>query len=342
MLATSTHDTKRSEDVRARINVLSEIPEEWKQAIQRWSQQNRKHKIDDDDDVIPSGNEEYLIYQTLVGSWPLEVMNDEEHQHYVKRIQEYMEKALKEAKVHSSWINPNKAYDQAVQDFIAKILADSTFLEDFKAFVSKIIPAGMLNSLSQTLLKTTSPGVPDFYQGSEIWDFRLVDPDNRHPVNFSVRKRLLQTLLENKGHDRLALVNELIQHPDDGRIKLYLIMQTLQLRRRMKILFEDGEYIPLIALGKLQNHLIAFMRKIADSYAIVISTRFFSSYSDPAQWKDHKLIIPKEIPVSDMCNVFTGVTVSPQKDSEGNMTLDLENILNPIPFALLEGVDHGS
>ena len=187
MLASSTHDTKRSEDVRARINVLSEIPSEWYRAIRAWQRLNQDKKVLVAGEAVPSSNEEYFLYQTLVGAWPLTPMNSEEHREFVGRIHNYMEKALREAKVNTSWINPNAEYEAAFHNFLDAMLDRSVskpFLDDFIPFQARIATAGIFNSLSQTLLKITSPGLPDFYQGTEVWNFSLADPDNRRAVNY--------------------------------------------------------------------------------------------------------------------------------------------------------------
>ena len=179
MLATSTHDTKRSEDVRARINVLSEIPVQWDAAVRRWNQRNADKKTHIGSGTAPERNTEYLLYQTLVGIWPVAECDSDCHAQFVQRVQSYLEKAVKEAKLHSSWINPDAPYDAAVRDFVAAILDDSSsnpFLQDFRAFVAPVARAGMCNALSQVLLKIASPGMPDIYQGCESWNLRLVDP----------------------------------------------------------------------------------------------------------------------------------------------------------------------
>ncbi|MCC6174586.1 MAG: malto-oligosyltrehalose synthase [Chloroflexi bacterium] len=198
LVATSTHDTKRSEDVRARISVLSEFPREWSQAIARWARSNRGKKRPANGTPSPSRNDEYLLYQILLGAWPLGPLGGESRSVFVERIQEYMAKATKEAKVHTSWINPNEAYDEAVREFVGAILDPKqsvVFLEDFARFRPLVVRAGAVNSLSQTLLKLTVPGVPDTYQGNEIWDFSLVDPDNRRPVDYGIRGRMLRSLM---------------------------------------------------------------------------------------------------------------------------------------------------
>jgi (1->4)-alpha-D-glucan 1-alpha-D-glucosylmutase len=197
---TSTHDTKRSEDVRMRLATLSEIPNEWQHALFRWSCMNEEHKAKEQEESIPDSNEEYLLYQTLIGTWPDAQMDKSTRRTYMERIQAYMEKALKEAKCHTSWINPNPEYDQKVCQFIEKILkdGDNPFLDDFDVFVKRCTRCGMLNSLNQTLLKITTPGTPDIYQGNDLFDFSLVDPDNRRQVSYSERKMLVEALNQEK------------------------------------------------------------------------------------------------------------------------------------------------
>ena len=196
MTSTSTHDTKRSEDVRARINVLSEISGPWRKAVQRWARWNRRHRREVDGQAAPSRNDEWLFYQTLVGVWPLTTPSDEERATLIQRLQQYMEKACHEAKLHTSWINPNRNYDRAVHDFIAEVLGDPhrRFFQDFQSFLESVVDAGLYNAMSQTLIKLTSPGIPDIYQGQELWDFSLVDPDNRRPVDFKQRQAMLAEL----------------------------------------------------------------------------------------------------------------------------------------------------
>ena len=251
----STHDTKRSEDVRARLNVLSELPEEWRDSVARWSKMNEPHRQQADEAAVPDPNEEYLLYQTLIGAWPLEPYGPEEYAAFVKRIQAYIVKALYEAKVHTSWINPNAAYDEAVQAFVARILDPAiagAFLADVQSFQRRISHYGLLNSLSQTLLRIASPGVPDTYQGTELWDFSLVDPDNRRPVDYARRRQMLRDLqarAELSGDDRRAWVRELIEAKADGRAKLYVTWQALHCRRSHPGLCSTGEYQAAAAMG---------------------------------------------------------------------------------------------
>ena len=233
MLALSTHDTKRSEDVRARIALLSEVPDEWASAVNRWTDANARHKRDG----MPDANAEWLLYQTLVGAWPITP----------ERATAYMEKASKEAKVHTSWIDPNPAYDEALLRFVEGILADPGFVDDLESFVAPLVAPGRVNSLAQKLVQLTAPGVPDIYQGTELWDLSLVDPDNRRPVDYDQRRGLLAEL-------RAGLpVEEVLDRSDEGLPKLLVVHRTLQARRAIGDL---GPYRPLDA----PERAVAFAR----------------------------------------------------------------------------------
>ena len=248
IIATSTHDSKRSEDVRARINVLSEMPDEWRECLMKWSRLNKKKKPTVDGLSVPGRNEEYLLYQTLVGTWPVDPMNEAEYEVFKNRIKDYMLKAAREAKVNTSWINPNTIYEDALMIFIERVMDThpvNQFLKDFLPFQKKISHYGMFNSLSKALLKITSPGVPDFYQGTEIWDFSLVDPDNRRPVDYDLRIRMFEELKKRESDiGPLKLINELTVNKDNGKIKMYLIYKSLNFRKNNRELFERGEYLP--------------------------------------------------------------------------------------------------
>jgi (1->4)-alpha-D-glucan 1-alpha-D-glucosylmutase len=240
MSATSTHDTKRGEDVRIRISLLSEIPEEWADAVHRWREINRPHRTQD----WPDANTEYLIYQTLVGASPLSV----------QRATEHIEKATREAKRHTSWVDPAPDYEAAVRLFVEGILADEVFLADLENFIGRLLPAAGVASLSQTLLKLTAPGVPDFYQGSELWDLSLVDPDNRRAVDFPQRRDLLEEL------ERLT-IPEVLGRAEAGATKLLVVHRGLEARRRFPEAFGlDGSYHPLPVSGPNAHHLVAFSR----------------------------------------------------------------------------------
>jgi (1->4)-alpha-D-glucan 1-alpha-D-glucosylmutase len=271
----STHDTKRSEDVRARLNVLSELPEDWAQAVSRWAEMNRPHKVAvADSDAAPDANEEWLLYQTLVGVW-----DGPPTPEFVARVQAYMKKALAEAKVHSSWINPDAEYENAVADFVAKILDSREFVQDFDRFAGRVAAAGRVNSLAQTLLRCTLPGVPDTYQGAESWDFSLVDPDNRRPVDYAARAAALAEL---DAADRPPAA-------DDPRAKLFVTVRALNCRKAHAKLFAEGEYVPLPATGEHADRVFAFARVLGGSTAVVAVPRFTAGLKS---WGDTALPLP--------------------------------------------------
>jgi (1->4)-alpha-D-glucan 1-alpha-D-glucosylmutase len=342
MNATSTHDTKRGEDVRARINVLSEMPGEWYRVIRRWREMNRRWKTKVGESLSPGANEEYLLYQTLIGTWPLLPMNGEEHAGYVDRIQRYMEKALREAKVHTSWINPNVEYDQAVQKFISGVLdPENGFLADFRQFQAPIAKAGIWNSISQVVLKVASPGMPDFYQGNELWCFDLVDPDNRRPVDFELRRRMLEKLRERAaGGDRAALVERLAANPCDGAIKLYATSNALGLRKSNRDVFSEGSYTPLTAIGSRSNHVVGFARSLEGKTVIALAGRFFlrlfNSHPAPTGdvWGNTVVILPRKIARPVFKDVLTGRNISIEQHEDGAV-IPLAQVFSHCPAALL-------
>lgn len=348
MLATSTHDTKRSEDVRARINVLTEFPDLWREGLSRWSRQNRKLKLVVDGKPAPSRNEEYLLFQALVGTWPFCLPHEEEFAEFRSRIKEYMLKAMREAKVHTSWISPNSMHEDAVMYFIDSILKDSghnSFLRDFASFQQLTAACGMFNSLSQTLLKITSPGIPDFYQGNELWDFSLVDPDNRRLVDYHLRTRLLDELLRKEAlAGPLETAKEVVASGRrDGRIKMYLTCKALNFRQANRDLFETGRYLPLTVEGARQDQVCVFERSVNDSSVLVVAPRFFSRLiATPdalpfgsSVWGDTLLLLPFDPPGTRYRNIFTNeeLTVSLQ---DGRTALPLADILVSFPVALME------
>jgi (1->4)-alpha-D-glucan 1-alpha-D-glucosylmutase len=267
MLASSTHDTKRSEDVRARLYLLSEIPDRWRKAVQRWTKLNERYRRKG----LPDRNAEYLLYQTLVGAWPIAT----------ERMIAYMEKASREAKVHTSWTNPNADYDAVLRQFIEGVLNDQEFKADLETFVTPLIEPGRVNSLAQTLIKLTAPGVPDFYQGSELWDLSLVDPDNRRPVDYLLRRRLLSQL------DGMT-VEEIWSRIDEGLPKLWIIRQTLELKRSRKVLEPESSYRPLVAQGDKSAHIVAFTR---GERAITVVPRLIMKLG--GTWADTVFGLPK-------------------------------------------------
>ncbi len=342
LLATSTHDTKRSEDVRARLNVLSEMPARWDRAVRRWQRLNRKFKTEVDERAAPDSREEYLLYQTLVGAFPFHLEDDAARQSFLQRMQDYMVKALREAKLHSSWLNPNEDYEQAVRDFTARILAaDSPFLPEFLEFQTPIARAGAFNSLSQTLLKITSPGVPDFYQGTEVWDFSLVDPDNRQPVDYAERRRLFNSLRAAHQSGAATFTDELLRNPADGRIKLFVTSRALDFRRNHRELFERGEYLPLQSGGTCERHVVSFARRDKQQTVIVVAARFFTALLTGAEspagdrvWGDTVIRSRDEL-LGCYRDVFTGGRVCMNDLREG---LPLSQVCERLPFALLERV----
>ena len=340
--ATSTHDTKRGEDTRARVNVLSEMPEEWNRAAHRWREMNRGLKARVEGAEAPDANEEYLLYQTLVGTWPLEELDGEARGAYVGRLQEYMQKAMKEAKLHTSWINPDEHYERAVREFVAALLDPSrsgAFVEDLSEFARVPTRAGMLNSLSQTLLKIASPGVPDFYQGTELWSFTLVDPDNRGQVDYELRRSTLERLREAGGGDVTEFVRDLIERPGDGRVKMYVTSRALNFRRERARLFEAGEYVPLAARGRRADNVLAFARTRGGAACVAVAARFFTRLGVGAEgplalkaeaWGDTLLPLG-ELGGGRWRDAFTGR----EFDAGDGGALRLSELLSPLPVALL-------
>jgi (1->4)-alpha-D-glucan 1-alpha-D-glucosylmutase len=353
--ATSTHDTKRSEDVRARLNVLSEMPSQWYRNILRWQKLNQDHKTQLNGIDAPDVNDEYLIYQTLVGAWPLypliedrpEDRLDDKVEEFARRMEEYVIKAIREAKIHSSWINPNEAYEHGVRRFIRAILKlapENRFPNEFTVFQQTISRAGMFNSLSQTLLKITSPGVPDFYQGTEIWDFSLVDPDNRRPVDFTHRRRLLAEIREAERGDLIDFIERMMQRPEDGLIKMYLMKRALNFRRAQHELFTIGDYQPLQVAGSRKNHVISFSRTVRNKSVIVAAGRFFSRLGTTDRppigreaWNETLIVMEKKMKLCRYRNVFTGevLPVSGESDRRG---LLLADVFSRLPVAMMEPV----
>jgi (1->4)-alpha-D-glucan 1-alpha-D-glucosylmutase len=281
MLATSTHDNKRSEDVRARINVISELPAAWRLAVRRWSRLTRSKKRVVEGDRAPSRNDEYLFYQTLVGSFPAGELGPHELAAYCTRIEGFMRKAIREAKVRTSWVNPNEAYETAVAEFVRAALGRldaNPFLDDFRGQLAAFVWFGMLNSVSMALIKFSSPGVPDLYQGNEILDFSLVDPDNRRPVDYERRRGLLDQIkalaAAGPAADRLRT---LFETPQDGRAKLWVIWRALEVRRKHPDLFKRGDYHPLAVSGARANHAVAYARRMGNLGIVVIAGRLFAS-----------------------------------------------------------------
>jgi (1->4)-alpha-D-glucan 1-alpha-D-glucosylmutase len=342
MLATSTHDSKRSEDVRARINVLSEIPGLWRLRARDWQRFNRSHRSVIDGKPAPSSNDEYALYQTLVGAWPSAPMNDpNDRKAFGERIRSYMLKAIRESKQNTSWINPNTAYENAVSSFVNALLtADvkNRFLNDFVPFQRQVARAGLWNGLSQILLKLTTPGVPDIYQGNDVWDFSLVDPDNRRPVDYNHRQQLFESLRRWGGTPDAAAVRSLLENPEDGRLKLYLIWKTLCLRKEWPDVFERGEYLPLNVQGARADHVVAFLRKNEQASVLVAVPRLVAgllgdSGGPPTGsniWEDTHVLLPAGSPETYR-NAFTGAV---KMLASGDAKIAVAELLADFPVAL--------
>lgn len=310
LLATSTHDTKRGEDTRARIDILSEMPGEWRDAVNRWAKYNASKRTILNDSPAPSANDEYLLYQTLVGAWPDDCDDDQALKGFAERIGAFLLKAAKEAKLHTSWTEPNAAYETALQRFVQAVLAEENklFLEDFRMFQRRVAFFGKLNSLAQTLLKITCPGVPDFYQGSELWDLSLVDPDNRRPVDFASRRQRLHRLKKEweTTDARGNFFSALLRDEVPGDIKLFLIWRALNFRR------QPGDYTPLPAEGAKREHICALAR--GQGQAIVIVPRLVFGLTNGKEivplgrevWQDTFVPLPQLNPATEFQNILTG------------------------------------
>ena len=303
MTTLSTHDTKRSDDVRARLAVLSEVPEEFAAALARWGAMNAGYKTADK----PDRNSEYFLYQTLIGAWPIDS----------DRTKAYMQKAMREAKLETSWVANNKEYEDALNGFIDSTLEDKKFVGDLKAFVARVLDAGRINSLTQTLLKCVSPGVPDLYQGGELWDLSLVDPDNRRPVDYGLRTKLLQEL---QGMTSDAIVARM----DEGLPKLHLIHAALKLRRERPECFgPEGRYEALPASGDKAQHVVAFQR---GEDVIAVAVRESLGVADG--WGATRLALP----ASERVGVWRNVLTNEEHASGG---IEIAALLEDFPVALL-------
>ena len=346
MLATATHDTKRGEDVRARLDVLSEMPEEWDGALQRWTRLNEPLKRLADGRLAPDRNDEYFYYQTLVGAMP-EGEGDvppETIASFRDRVTACMLKAAKESKVHTSWVNPDEEYDRVIHEFVERTLSpEHPFLGDLIPFARRVRHFGRMNSLSQALLKLAAPGVPDFYQGTELWDLSLVDPDNRRPVDFAHRRAVLAALggrIRGARGDLRALAGELLASMHDGRVKMFLIHRALGLRRERPALFAEGDYRPLEAEGEKAAHVCAFARVACGAAMIAVCPRLVVGLLGGEEtlpmgagvWGGTRLA-PGALPGRTFINVFTGERV--ETKNPGGGSIPLAEVLETFPVALL-------
>jgi malto-oligosyltrehalose synthase/4-alpha-glucanotransferase len=321
--ATSTHDTKRGEDVRARLNILSDIPEQWLTVVKDWQKMNAELKKNE----MPYANDEYFIYQTLVGMHPLEKEEDVQ-----ERMEEYLRKALREGKINSEWGTPNEEYEQATIEFIAGLLdKQRTFWKSFESFLNKIIDYGIANSISQLILKFTTPGIPDVYQGTELWDFSLVDPDNRRPVDYEKRSNFLQQI---ESIDAGTLPEELWNSREDGKIKLWLTHLLLNERKAKPDLFTYGHYRPLQVKGKYKKNVIAFARQRKNTWYIIALPLHLAEVDKGSNlldfdWKDTRIEMPEDAP-----NEWE-ILLTKEKTKKGT-SIKVKDIFQPLPFAILK------
>jgi len=343
MNATSTHDTKRGEDVRARINVLSEIPAEWEERLRRWRGWNKAGKTVVDGRPTPTPGEEVLMYQMLLGAWPFDLA---EQQGFGERFEQFVIKAAREAKVYTGWIRQDVAHEEALVRFAGELVALSgRFGADFLRFQNRIAFHGALNGLAQVLLKITAPGVPDFYQGCELWNLSLVDPDNRRPVDFRSRTAMLEELRRQGDEGLPKLLKMLCRDWQNGRIKMFLTDRALGFRRERPSLFLDGGYLPVEAVGDKADSVCAFARCLEGKWSLTVVPRWTTrlvqgrrgSLSSLA-WGDTTLSLPKAAP-QRWRDVFTAEALEVSRSAQGASTLPVEAALGLFPVALLEGME---
>jgi (1->4)-alpha-D-glucan 1-alpha-D-glucosylmutase len=336
LLAFSTHDSKRSEDVRMRLSVLSEIPHEWKRKVREWAQINRKAKKNHRGILYPDANFEYLIYQTLLGIWPLEITSHKKYAFFCRRVGDCLLKSMREAKEHTNWDHPNLAYESKVKAFVDRLLMtkkENPFLRSFLPFQKKIAESGLQNSLSALVLRLGSCGVFDLYQGCEGWNFSLMDPDNRRKVSFSHHKRLLLSLMKETNNKKLSDVLSLwYKNPKNGKLKLYLTWKGLQLRQRYKSLFLEAEYIPLTVKGPHSDSIVAYMRKKKGRWLIFAAKRFFLSQQKQSKKNQCMLILPKQISIqNNIKDLITGESIPISSSNQ----IRAADAFAHLPFAIL-------
>ena len=340
LLTSSTHDTKWSEDSRARLNVISELPYEWRSAIGRWSKINSRFKTRVGGKYYPSRNDEYLLYESIMAVLSIKDSSSIGRE-FISRIVGFMQKAAKEEKRETDWIDSNPQYDRALQEFTQKVLdgRNKRFLEDIKPLLEKVETYGMYNSLSQLLLKLTCPGVPDVYQGCETWNLRMVDPDNRLPVNFDSNRRLLDGVSQMRQGMTRNFVKHLLENCENGMIKMHLLTSVLRFRNQNPDLFNFGTYVPLKASGRYSSNVISFARKHSKSKIIVVSPRFFSKLCRENKKPVGKIwgLTSVQLPATfrgSYSNIFTGENV--ELHVQNNVCrLECEVAFRELPFCLL-------
>jgi (1->4)-alpha-D-glucan 1-alpha-D-glucosylmutase len=328
--ATATHDTKRGEDARVRINVLSRIPEVWKEHVGHWLNINSCCRTMVNGRTVPELNDEYFIYQSMLGGFPEDFVVTEE---WIKRVQAYLNKALREAKVNTNWAEPDEQYEKACEEFIERILKeDHDFLASFIPFLKTVCEHAMVYSLSQTLIKLTAPGIPDIYQGCELWDLSFVDPDNRRPVDYKKRMEFLFQLVLQEQKGKKALFDYLLQHREAGIEKLYLIWKTLNFRKSQPLLFTEGDYIPLVITGS-EVTAAAYARSRKGAWALVIFPLGLAKHDIDLvvdKIAQQFLVLPESAP-SNWVNIFTGETF------EAANQISLVELFKDFPVAFLVG-----
>ena len=338
MNATATHDTKRGEDARARTSVLSENPREWEEHIQSWSRMNEGLKKIVLGGDVPDRNDEYFLYQTMIGAFPF---RSDDLPSFRERAGRYMVKAVRESKVHSGWMKQDASYELAFVSFLENILESEEFMRDFRLFQSQVAQHGILNSLTQVLVKMTAPGIPDFYQGTELWDYSFVDPDNRRTVDFDRRRMYLDEMAKGEDTNIQGLLQELLASKEDGRIKLFLIYRVLKARQKNADLFARGTYVRLGVEGAIAENIIAFAREHEGAWALTIAPRLTTALSAKdgthqvnfPGWHipgDARIILPKNAP-SFWMNAIT------DKQVRGKGAIPLYEALEHFPVALLIG-----
>jgi (1->4)-alpha-D-glucan 1-alpha-D-glucosylmutase len=350
MLNTSTHDSKRSEDVRARINVLSEAAPEWQERIKLWSMQNRSHKIKIAENQAPSKNEEYGFYQNLLGAWPVIPPDEHARSELIDRMKNTLLKTSREAKMLTSWTNPNLEYEEGLMKFVEGSLGESNspFLNDFLSFHEDIAWFGMLNSLSQVFLKMVSPGIPDIYQGNECFNFSLVDPDNRRSVDYQTRQSILMPLLEKihtdaESPELNSLQHDLLANLPDGRAKMYIILKTLRLRNSWQEVFSKGSYLPLEVTGDKREYMCAFAREKNNQMIVAVAPRLFWTLMQGKKdlplgdtvWHNTEIRLPENKANVQLQNIFSEHVV---ESGNGPPSLPVSRLLQSWPVALLKSV----
>jgi len=340
LIASSTHDTKRSEDVRARLAVLSEMPGEWRRALESWRKLNGGHKTELAGRPAPTANDEYLLYQTLLGAWPMGEMDPSQLAAFRPRIREYMLKAIREAKVHTSWTNPDPDYEEATLRFVDRILdpgVSRVFFDQARLLKERIERPGQVNSLVQVAMRLASPGVPDIYQGCELWDLSLVDPDNRRPVDFQLRDEMLSELLRQHAQAPVGVARDSWGKPADGRCKLLLTTLMLRLRQQRPELFRRGGYEPLELDGIAAQRALAFARRLGDEAVVVavprLVTRALRAGLGPV-YGSTRMRLPTDLAGRRFRNIVTGVRAQPL---EGGLALG--PLFTDFPVAVLEAVE---